>query len=731
MERFCVVQHIEFEEPGWEVNVWVLSISQLGGLKRKSLLEDFGDGRSNIVMHDLWHEFCMAETKAGKLGDRWWVYSEEERRPIGESSPGGGCWEKVMRICLVGEGWRSLRGVQLIEFANVTILKVEIGSIIPPSALDLDVSGLRHLKSLELETEQFFSKIVGLGSLRELVYLSWIREGASNSACIEEIGRLTKLEVLWLGGFTNAEMPDLSMLTSLREAWISGFRNAVTVTGLSSKLSKLRFLGLEWCEKLRDIPGLGELYALEYLSLWGCVGLKEVPFLGRLKRLRVLNLSECDELRAVPGLGDLVALQELYGERFSVLANVADMLKLTELRFVEISGLAGLDVVDVGVFHSLESLSVYDCVALRSVTCSGLSRALTVIRISECASLEEMPDLSTFPQLEELFLENCAGLMSLTSSVPLHTLRFLQLRACRKLRALPGSEEQFECIGLEALTLEGCEELKEVPCVRLLTRLRVLEISGCKLLRAVPGLSHLIALERFLASGCDNLGNLPDMRMLTKLTVLDRSGTPGLDSLDLGFVPRQLQEVDFSRCAALMSVTCSGSLCALSEIKLTGCSSLEEMPDLSNFPQLEHLDLKGCVSLMSLTSSAPLHALEILDLRECGKLTALPNHLSSSENLEELRLKKSGIVLSEDDIRRLKASCMVLRISADYDTKPLANSKSVVGGEIARSIPSTSCRQDMGDSNEELHEMEVQSYKQFLLRRLLNSVAGVKVRSPL
>ena len=343
--------------------MWVLSISQLEGLKRKSLLEDLGDGRSNIVMHDLWHEFCMAETKAGKLGDRWWVYSEEESREVGESSPGGGWWKKLRRMCLVGKGWRSLRGVQLSEFANVTVLKVAIGSIIVPSALDLDVSGLRHLKSLELETRLFFSKIVGLGSLRELVYLSWHREGASNSACIEEIGRLTKLEVLSLRGFTNAEMPDLSMLTSLREAWFWEFRNAVTVTGLSSKLSKLRFLGLEWCEKLRDIPGLGELYALEYLSLWGCVGLKEVPFLGRLKRLRVLNLSECDELRAVPGLGDLVALQELYGERCFVLANAADMLKFMELRVLETPGFAGLDVVDVGVFHSLENLSVCDCVA--------------------------------------------------------------------------------------------------------------------------------------------------------------------------------------------------------------------------------------------------------------------------------------------------------------------------------------------------------------------------------
>ena len=285
--------------------MWVLSISQLGGLKRKLLL---GDGRSNIVMHDLWHEFCMAETKAGKLGDRWWVYSEEESREVGESSPGGGWWKKLRRMCLVGEGWRSLCGVQLSEFANVTLLKVAIGSVIPPSALDLDVSGLRHLKSLELETEQFFSKIVGLGSLRELVYLSWICEGASNSACIEEIGRLTKLEVLSLGGFTNAEMLDLSMLTTLREAWFWEFRNAVTVTWLSSKLSKFRSLQLVRCGKLRDCLGLGELYALEYLSLWGSGKLKEVPVLGRLKRLRVVNLSHCVKLRAVSGLGDLVAL---------------------------------------------------------------------------------------------------------------------------------------------------------------------------------------------------------------------------------------------------------------------------------------------------------------------------------------------------------------------------------------------------------------------------------------
>ena len=46
---------------------------------------------------------------------------------------------------------KSLDGMELSEFADITVLKVAMDdTIIVLSTLHLDVSGLRHLKSLEL-----------------------------------------------------------------------------------------------------------------------------------------------------------------------------------------------------------------------------------------------------------------------------------------------------------------------------------------------------------------------------------------------------------------------------------------------------------------------------------------------------------------------------------------------------------------------------------------------------
>lgn len=47
---------------------------QLLGLKRKSLIEELGDGSIRISMHDLWLEFAVMETAAGK---------EKHRRSVG------------------------------------------------------------------------------------------------------------------------------------------------------------------------------------------------------------------------------------------------------------------------------------------------------------------------------------------------------------------------------------------------------------------------------------------------------------------------------------------------------------------------------------------------------------------------------------------------------------------------------------------------------------------------
>lgn len=214
------------------------------------------------------------------------------------------------------------------------------------------------------------------------------------------------------------------------------------------------------------------------------------------------------------------------------------------------------------------------------------------------------------------------------------------------------------------------------------------------MLRAVPGLGDLVALEELWATGCHRLEILPDLGNFSKL-----------------------RELRCGSCRALKRLTCTRVLRELEGVYLYLCSSQEEMPDLSSFPQLKWLSLGGYTNLMRLTNSAPLRALLVLDLEGCSKFTALPDHLSSSADLRELRLQKSGVVLNDDSIRELKASCnrLVLYRSCAWSKYGLVKSN---------------CSSDSGSADRETEPNDVEIHMQNLCwsRRLSGSLPRDKVQ---
>ncbi|KAG0559588.1 hypothetical protein KC19_10G116300 [Ceratodon purpureus] len=406
-------------------------MKQLEYLKRRSLLESLGDGRTRMVMHDLWREFCVAEAAIGKFEDGRCLFVEEESSKLAETSPGpGGCWRNMRRMGFSNEGWRCLDGVEVDQFVNLLLLKVESGSFSLGGSLELDVKGLRHLKSLEL-TPGILNRVncVGLESLSKLTYLRWDNY-YTLAPDVEEIGSLRKLQVLILGGFKGDKLPDLSMLTSLRLVSFQGCSTVKTISGLGSKLTNIEFLSLRACYSLQQCPGVGDLYALVELDLAFCGQLKDVPCLRMLTRLRKLVIEGCQLLRAVPGLSDLVALEELWASGCTALEVLPDLRKLSKLRMLKCVG----------------------CSALKRWTCTTPLRAVEQIDLRDCSSLEEMPDLSTFPQLEWLYLGGCTGLMTLTSSAPLRALLELDLEGCSKLSSLP--DHLSGSVDLEQLRLQ-------------------------------------------------------------------------------------------------------------------------------------------------------------------------------------------------------------------------------------------------------------------------------------
>jgi hypothetical protein len=292
---------------------------QLIALKKKSLLEDLGDGSSDIGMHDLWREFCVIETKVGEFKCQRWIYEDinnlNDRTRV-ESRLFGGGRENLQKICLMANHWPFGMVTGLEETfnycPNVTVLKLQ--GVVMESGV-LNVSLLKHLKSMECidmrTTEDYQVEVLGLGELKHLVVLIW--DGIpTNSQSIEEIGWLRNLQVLQLhASLEYNNLPNLSKLTMLQHLVIDQFNNANRILGLTSRMSNLQYMDMRCCKSLQSCHGIDDLVGLQELNLSRCTKLREVPSLQMLKNLKKLNIFYCGLLEALPGLEGLVDLQEL------------------------------------------------------------------------------------------------------------------------------------------------------------------------------------------------------------------------------------------------------------------------------------------------------------------------------------------------------------------------------------------------------------------------------------
>ena len=122
----------------------------------------------------------------------------------------------------------------------------------------------------------------------------------------------------------------------------------------------MRVLELQGCKQLRTCHGVGDLVALEELDLEGCGKLKGLANLQKLRNLRRLDIKGCRLINEVPGLGDLIALEKFYaGDIYDsrIDFKVPDMCKLSHL---QVLGLCNCPVEAAAGLDSLVSLQVLE-----------------------------------------------------------------------------------------------------------------------------------------------------------------------------------------------------------------------------------------------------------------------------------------------------------------------------------------------------------------------------------
>ncbi|KAG0588944.1 hypothetical protein KC19_2G280600 [Ceratodon purpureus] len=617
-------------------------IRALERLRAKSLLERVGDGvKERIGMHDLWRAFCVAETQGGEMGRRRWMYEAVNcSSELVEASPSGTCWENVKRMAFLPDDPRSLEKVDFGHFANVTVLKISMARRMAKKVV-INLAGLIHLKSLQVWGNNLDNLVIQ-GLPRSLLFFVYWSESAGetipSAQFMKQIARLEDLQWLCLSSYPGRRLPDMRSMVSLRVAMFYGCWNAVTLAGLSSKLTNLRVLYLQRCMQLRSCPGVGDLVALEELSCQGCKKLLRLPNLRKLRNLRKLVIRDCGLITELPGLEDLVALEELHASwwgKSRARLKLPDLRKLKNLRVLDLGGrrlqaAPGLD--------SLISLQKVDA-DFREVLVRPNLRQLTMLQelsINGC-SLAELRATDDLAMLHTLDVEDCKGVDDLPDFQGPTNLRKLTLSNCEFKNATSLSELST----LEEIAIIGCRQLEVLPDLQGLTRLESLEISDCDMLRGWDFASgrgeessckrqdsnmqvdrreyqRLSGLRRLTLERCSNFADVTGIGAFRQLEILSIRSLPVLRELpDLSNFPH-LNGLYFYNCGFLTRLTSLEPVRGLVRLYIENCNGVEAVPDLGMmFPALEVLNLYGCSGIVSLTSSEPLTRMRHLNVSYC------------------------------------------------------------------------------------------------------------------
>jgi tetratricopeptide (TPR) repeat protein len=296
--------------------------------------------------------------------------------------------------------------------------------------------------------------------------------------------------------------------------------------------------------ELESLARLGDLTALQHLSLWGCEQVTDagLTHLRGLTALQYLDLRGCGRVKdtGLANLRGLTALQYLCLRGCGRVTDVglALLRGLSALQYLDLEGCTRVTDVSLAFLRDLSALQHLDLGGCEQVTDDGLAslRELTALQylgLRECSQVTDsgLLHMRGLTALRHLDLGGCekvtdAGLAHLRG---LTSLRHLSLWGCRRVTAA-GLASLGGLTALENLDLRGGEQLTDASLVLLqsLTALQYLDLGGCEQVTDA-GLSHLRGLSALQYLGmclCKHVtdAGLAHLRGMTALQYLDLGG---------------------------------------------------------------------------------------------------------------------------------------------------------------------------------------------------------------
>ncbi|XP_056158523.1 disease resistance protein Roq1-like isoform X5 [Syzygium oleosum] len=264
------------------------------------------------------------------------------------------------------------------------------------------------------------------------------------------------------------------------------------------------------------------------------------------------------------------------------------------------------------------------------------------INLSECETLDSIPDLLCTPNLEELNLKNCKNLVNAHESIAYHdNLQVLTLKGCSELSVFPN---ELKSRNLRALNLANCTKLGRFPDIPQKLGLKKLALRGTAIKELPTSIENLVSLEKMDVGDCKNLISLPSS--IYKLQNIKKLSLPRCTKL-IGF-PKYEDSADPHMKTGLPKLL-------YLDLQECNLSEVEFLENLSCFPLLDHLILSGnkITSLpTSINKRDSLTRLAVSDCHQLREIPELPPFLDFLSALNCESLQKIGKFTSTHDFVR-------------------------------------------------------------------------------
>ncbi|KAF8028641.1 hypothetical protein BT93_E1320 [Corymbia citriodora subsp. variegata] len=434
------------------------------------------------------------------------------------------------------------------------------------------------------------------------------------------------LKVLNLTGCIKLrKTPNLSFYVNLERLILESCENLVQIDPSISRLKRLVFLNLKYCNNLQELPkGMGALESLRELLL-DSTAIEEIPEWRRMKKLEVLSLDKCTLLNKFSFVGCTAASANFSlvdGHLTQLPKSIENFNSLIQLKLTSscmrelpdvIGNMKNLKVLKIrcplrrlpsaiGMLDKLEELEAWGTFAeipgnignLRflKILVLGSPRISVMPQLPESlinlgcktTSMETLPNFSNLLNLRNLRLTlwfNLRGpskLEAARSASWIGTLRMLEFLKLSSPCIATLSSDLVLLSRLKKLKLQCCN-LQCLP--KLPTNLSYLGIKSCRRMKTTNDLSNLKALSDLVIVGCDELTEIRGLEGLENLRTLELKELPSLAKLpDLTNLSK-LKKIHLNDCTKLFEI--QGGPESLEILHIVNCSNLQKCPDPSSF----------------------------------------------------------------------------------------------------------------------------------------------------